>query len=100
MFTDIFDIKKANYIPKPEISPYNQFIKDFNIDPESTIMFDDIRRNFLMNPQNGLRIAPFKNAAQLRATDKELLHLKDYLLSIAHLPSFTDLNHKNWNKKS
>ena len=30
MFTDIFDIKKANYIPKPEISPYNQFIKNFN----------------------------------------------------------------------
>ena len=52
-----------------------------------------------MNPQNGLRIAPFKNAAQLRATDKELLHLKDYLLSITHLPSFTDLNHKNCNKK-
>ena len=44
MFTDIFDIKKANYIPKPEISPYNQFIKDFNIDPESTIMFDDIAK--------------------------------------------------------
>ena len=75
------------------------FFKEFYSE-ENTIMFDDIRRNFLMNPQNGLRIAPFKNAAQLRATDKELLHLKDYLLSIAHLPSFTDLNHKNWNKKS
>ena len=47
MFTDIFDIKKANYIPKPEISPYNQFIKDFNIDPESTIMFDDIAKNLV-----------------------------------------------------
>ena len=47
MFTDIFDIKKANYIPKPEISPYNQFIKNFNIDPESTIMFDDIAKNLV-----------------------------------------------------
>ena len=47
MFTDIFDIKKANYIPKPEISPYNQFIKDFNIDPKSTIMFDDIAKNLV-----------------------------------------------------
>ena len=47
MFTDIFDIKKANYIPKPEISPYNKFIKDFNIDPESTIMFDDIAKNLV-----------------------------------------------------
>ena len=41
------NIKKANYIPKPEISPYNQFIKDFNIDPESTIMFDDIAKNLV-----------------------------------------------------
>ena len=44
---DIFDIVNANYIPKPEISPYNQFIKDFNIDPESTIMFDDIAKNLV-----------------------------------------------------
>ena len=26
----------------------------------NTIMFDDLRRNFLMNPQNGLKIRPFR----------------------------------------
>lgn len=28
----------------------------------NTIMFDDLKRNFLMNPQNGLQIRPFRNA--------------------------------------
>ena len=27
---------------------------------KNTIMFDDLRRNFLMNPQNGLKIRPFR----------------------------------------
>lgn len=63
-------------------------------DEHNTIMFDDIRRNFLMNPQNGLRIEPFRNAAQLRETDKELLYLKQYLLSIASLDSFSLLKHR------
>ena len=40
--------------------------------PENTIMFDDLRRNFLMNPQNGLKIRPFKKAHQNRDTDREL----------------------------
>ncbi len=29
--------------------------------PERTIMFDDVRHNFLMNPRNGLVIRPFRN---------------------------------------
>jgi len=33
-------------------------------DETNTIMFDDLRRNFLMNPQNGLQIRPFRKAHQ------------------------------------
>jgi ubiquitin-like domain-containing CTD phosphatase 1 len=29
----------------------------------NTIMFDDLRRNFLMNPQSGLRIRPFREVS-------------------------------------
>jgi putative hydrolase of the HAD superfamily len=47
MFTEIFDIKKANYIPKPEITPYKQIIKEFEIDKTSAIMFDDIAKNLV-----------------------------------------------------
>ena len=47
VFDDIFDIKNANYIPKPEASPYEQIISEFNIDPITTIMFDDIAKNLV-----------------------------------------------------
>ena len=47
MFKEIFDIKNANYIPKPEIKPYQQIIKNFDIDTSCTIMFDDIAKNLV-----------------------------------------------------
>ena len=42
----------------------------------------------------GLKIRPFKNAHMTRNTDNELLHLKRYLLLIAELDTFENLNHK------
>jgi len=62
----------------------------------NTVMFDDLRRNFLMNPSSGLRIRPFKNAHTSRATDKELLKLSAYLKRIARLSTFEGLDHKHW----
>jgi ubiquitin-like domain-containing CTD phosphatase 1 len=47
--------------------------------PENTIMFDDLRRNFLMNPQSGLKIRPFKNAPTSGFKDRELKRLSRYL---------------------
>ena len=41
------NIKKANYIPKPEIESYEKFIETYNIDPKKSIMFDDIARNLV-----------------------------------------------------
>ena len=67
-------------------------------DPHNSIMFDDIRRNFLMNPQNGLRIRPFREAHKNRETDKELLKLSKYLRVIAQLDSLSILNHKHWER--
>ena len=46
-FDEIFDIKMANYIPKPEVIPYKQLIDIFNIDPNSSAMFDDIAKNLV-----------------------------------------------------
>lgn len=65
----------------------------------NTIMFDDIRRNFLMNPQNGLRIEPFKESYKNRATDKELYYLAKYLRLIAEMNDLSSLNHKHWRQK-
>nr|CAG4648097.1 EOG090X0A5K [Moina brachiata]SVE93151.1 EOG090X0A5K [Moina brachiata] len=65
---------------------------------KNTIMFDDIRRNFLLNPQNGLRIRPFREAHLNRTKDRELLYLAQYLKDIAPLEDMTNLNHRSWEK--
>lgn len=66
--------------------------------PHNTIMFDDIRRNFIMNPQTGLRIRPFRQAHFNRDKDRELLRLAKYLKDIASVEDFTTLNHRKWEK--
>jgi NLI interacting factor-like phosphatase. len=66
--------------------------------PTNTIMFDDIRRNFLMNPRNGLRIRPFREAHLNRGSDRELKRLGRYLDEIATVEDLTALNHRNWEK--
>ncbi|RVW62147.1 Ubiquitin-like domain-containing CTD phosphatase [Vitis vinifera] len=63
---------------------------------KNTIMFDDLRRNFVMNPQNGLTIKPFRKAHANRDSDQELVKLTQYLLAIAELDDLSSLNHKNW----
>ncbi|KAL1138198.1 hypothetical protein AAG570_009890 [Ranatra chinensis] len=66
--------------------------------PENTIMFDDTSRNFLMNPQNGLKIRAFRQAHLNRSSDRELLKLAKYLRAIAQLESFVNLNHRHWER--
>nr|CAG4634946.1 EOG090X0A5K [Alona affinis] len=65
---------------------------------KNTIMFDDIRRNFLLNPQNGLRIRAFREAHLNRDKDRELLYLSQYLKDIAPLEDLSHLNHRSWEK--
>jgi len=65
---------------------------------KNTIMFDDIRRNFLLNPQNGLRIRPFRDAHLNRETDRELVHLAKYLKDISTLDDLSELNHRHWER--
>ena len=47
MFDKVFDIKMANYIPKPEIGPYKEIIEKYNLKPSKTAMFDDIAKNLV-----------------------------------------------------
>lgn len=63
---------------------------------DNTIMLDDLRRNYIMNKQNGLVIRPFRKAYQNRATDRELFKIKYYLQLIAGKESLSKLNHKAW----
>ena len=62
----------------------------------NTVHVDDLGRNFAMNPQSGLRIKAYKHSAVSRATDRELLYLKEYLALIAAVSDFTTLDHSQW----
>ena len=41
----IYDIKRANYLPKPKFETYLRLIKEFNINPQKTVFFEDIEKN-------------------------------------------------------
>ncbi|KAL5562861.1 hypothetical protein UlMin_032608 [Ulmus minor] len=83
----IFDCKPLGLI-------WDQFPEFYS--SKNTIMFDDLRRNFVMNPQNGLIIKPFKKAHQNREGDQELVKLTQYLLAIAELDDLSTLDHNKW----
>ena len=51
-----------------------------------------------MNPSNGLKIRPFKNAHTSRNSDTELLKLSTYLKKISSLATFENLDHKHWER--
>ncbi|CAF0848235.1 unnamed protein product [Rotaria sordida] len=63
---------------------------------KNTIMFDDVSRNFLLNPLNGLKIRPFKRAHFTRTTDRELFNLTQYLMMIAQYDDLSKLDHRCW----
>lgn len=83
----VFDCKPLGLI-------WGKFPEFYN--PGNTIMFDDLKRNFVMNPQNGLVIRPFRKAHLNRAKDQELIGLTQYLLAIADLDDFQELDHTRW----
>ena len=42
---EIFDIIKADFIPKPQVKTYQNFLKSLNINPEESVFFEDTERN-------------------------------------------------------
>lgn len=49
--------------------------------------------DYVLNPQQGLVIRPYRKAHLRRGTDRELLYLSAYLSKIARLDSLAELNH-------
>ena len=76
-FDEIFDIKLANYIPKPEIKPYEQIIELFKIDASSSAMFDDIAKNFV--PAKKVGFTPVWIDAGYENFSDDIEASKDYL---------------------
>lgn len=54
LFSGIFSINEANYLPKPAPETYHNMLRFFDISPEQSIMFDDNQKNLLTAHQLGL----------------------------------------------
>ena len=65
----------------------------------NTIMIDDCRQNFLMNPRNGLRVRCFRDAHTNQATDRELEELSRYLMRLVDVTSLEEVEHTGWRRK-
>ena len=64
--------------------------------PATTVHLDDLRRNFLLNPVQGLRIKACRDLPATRADDRELRNLACYLCLVRRLPSLAALRHRDW----
>lgn len=64
--------------------------------PATTIMLDDLRRNFILNPQHGLVIKPFRKSTTSGTKDSEFFKLRQYFDILAALQSFESLDHNGW----
>jgi len=72
IFESIFDIKDADYIPKPERAPYEKLLRDFEIEPRRAVMFEDLPRNLEVPKQLGM-------GTVLVAPTNQTLRLADYI---------------------
>ena len=51
---NIFDIKDADYIPKPDLLTYKKVVNKFKIIPHNAIMIDDIKANLVTAKKLGI----------------------------------------------
>ncbi|XP_043265715.1 ubiquitin-like domain-containing CTD phosphatase 1 [Colletes gigas] len=87
-------IPKSGLVPVKPLGVIWGKYKQFSA--KNTIMIDDIRLNFMMNPQSGLKIQRFRHAHITRSIDRELIKLSEYLKLIAKIDDFRTLNHRKW----
>ena len=89
IFRSIFGIKEANYLPKPNIETYNLFLKINNINPKTSIMFEDMGRNLIPAKELGMttvlleRKLPNKNNSEQKEKYRDLwndVYDADYII--------------------
>ena len=56
----VFDIIKADYIPKPDILTYKKVIKEYSLNPKKTIMIDDLPNNLKTAKELGIKTVLIK----------------------------------------
>lgn len=77
VFEDIFDIKMANYIPKPAQETYEKFFSHTGIDPKFSLMFEDLPQNLRVPKQYGMKTILIADQGEVHNELKE--HLGEHI---------------------
>lgn len=71
----IFDIAKANYIPKPNAKAFEAFIREFDINPKNAVMFEDMARNLIPAAKLGMTTVWIKTSSEWAGIDYQAEHI-------------------------
>ena len=89
--------QKGGKLRVVRVKPLSFIWRRFSYAPEKTIMFDDVKHNMLLNPKNGLVIAPFRNGPLRQEVDTELLRLAQFL-EIVRDENVHELDLRHWDR--
>ena len=85
LFDGVFAITDADFVPKPHIDPYQKIIKKFNLNPEESILIEDIAHNLEQAKKLGMKTCWLENNEAFAQKDADKPYI-DY--KIKSLPSF------------
>ena len=85
LFDGAFDITDANFVPKPHLDAYEKLIKKFDIDPNQSILIEDIAHNLEQAKNLGMKTCWLENEETFAKKDSDKPYI-DY--KIKNLPSF------------
>jgi len=55
VFHEVFDIASAGFRPKPDPQSYHKMVRDMGVDPEKSVMVEDIARNLVPASEMGMK---------------------------------------------
>ena len=82
-FDDVFDIKSADFIPKPSLITYKKIIEKYKIEPQYSIFIEDIARNLKPAYELGMKTVWIINDEPWAAkfSDSDFINYKTNKLS-------------------
>jgi ubiquitin-like domain-containing CTD phosphatase 1 len=97
VFVQLLELTRHK-VKKHSVKPLELVWRKFpdHFSPKNTIHVDDLSKNFVLNPENGLKISPYTTRDP---NDRELFVLANYLVLIAQREAdFSKVNHKKWKR--
>ncbi len=92
-FDAVFDIKDADYLPKPDPAVYDALVERYSLDPHKTVMVEDIARNLAPAAALGMTTVWVRTQSTVGQEGADAAHvhhviddLADWLQALADLP--------------